>query len=110
MCYFKSWYYDEGGYIIQCEDCKHFQVSFGTSMLTLDERQYQTFTRMVCLKKEEHAAMQNTDCKCIILPTPSSSVHTILSEKELMHLYEMVQAADIEIKTDHMISLFGAEN
>jgi len=106
MCRFKNWYQDESGYIIQCEDCRHFQVSFGTSMLTLDEMQYSEFLKIVTAKKMDHVQMHNPDCKCIILPTPSHNIHLILTENELLHLHEMVQAADIEIKTQQLISLF----
>lgn len=106
MCRFKNWYQDEGGYIIQCEDCRHFQVSFGTSMLTLDENQYSEFLKMVTAKKTDHVPMHNPDCKCIILPTPAPNIHIILTENELLHLYEMIQAADTEIKTEQLISLF----
>lgn len=107
MCQFKNWYADEGGYVIQCVDCKHFQVSFGTTMLTLDEQQFDVLTKTALQKKELHVCMPDPDCKCIILPTPSNSVHIILSERELLHLHEMTQAVDVEIKTNCMLSLFS---
>lgn len=107
MCQFKNWYADAGGYVIQCEDCKHFQVSFGTTMLTLDEQQYSIFTHSVLHRREEHICMPDPDCKCIILPTPSGTVHIILSERELFQLYEMMQTVDVDIKTNLMLSLFS---
>lgn len=106
MCRFKNWYHDENGYVIQCEDCRHFQVSFGTSMLTFDEIQFKNFVQLLSAKKNEHVLMHNPDCKCIILPTPSNQIHIILSENELMELNEMIQAADTEMQTRQLLSFF----
>ncbi|MFT3702879.1 MAG: hypothetical protein QM802_10935 [Agriterribacter sp.] len=110
MCQFRNWYSDEGGYVIQCDDCKHFQVSFGTTMLTLSEQQYEAFTLAILQKKESHVCMQDPDCKCILLPTPCNAIHIILSEKELMHLHGMTQTVDIDIKTEAMINLFSRQD
>ncbi|MBX3253069.1 MAG: hypothetical protein KF862_02920 [Chitinophagaceae bacterium] len=107
MCRFKNWHQNENGYIIQCEDCRHFQVSFGTSMLTFDEAQFEGFTRLVSVRKADHVLMHNPNCKCIILPTPCSQIHLILSENELMSLYELIQAADTEIKTQQLLNFFN---
>ncbi|MBX2922306.1 MAG: hypothetical protein KF746_08960 [Chitinophagaceae bacterium] len=109
MCRFKNWYQDENGYVIQCEDCRHFQVSFGTSMLTFDEAQFKSFIQLVSDKKANHALMHNPDCKCIILPTPCSQIHLILSENEFMNLHEMIQAADTEIQTRQLLNFFHSK-
>ncbi|PVD49567.1 hypothetical protein DC498_24555 [Terrimonas sp.] len=106
MCQFTNWYADEDGYVIQCKECMHFQVSFGTIMLTLDEQQYQTFVAIVAAKKQALVPMQDCNCKCIILPTPSSAVNIVLSEKELNFLFDMTQAADNELKASQLLSLF----
>lgn len=108
MCRFKSWFQDEGGYVIQCEDCRHFQVSFGTTMLTLDEHQFQHFNCLVQSKKECHVLMQDPDCKCIILPTTSELVHIIVSEREFAHISDMLQVVDTEMKAEALIKLFAA--
>lgn len=108
MCQFLNWYADDDGYVIQCKECMHFQVSFGTTMLTLSEEQYQTFVSIVAYKKQEVIPMQDSSCKCIVLPTPSNSVSIILSEKELNFLYNMTQSADNELKTNQLLSLFNA--
>lgn len=106
MCQFVNWYADEDGYVIQCRECMHFQVSFGTTMLTLSETQYQNFVAIVARKKQELIPMQHSDCKYIVLPTPSNAVNIILSEKELNFLYDMTQSADNELKTSQLLSLF----
>lgn len=107
MCQFSNWYADEDGYVIQCKECMHFQVSFGTTMLTLNEAQYQTFVSIVACKKQELDPMHDPNCKCIVLPTPSGAVNIILSEKELNFLYNMTQAADNELKTSQLLGLFN---
>ncbi|MFL9482398.1 DUF6686 family protein [Chitinophagaceae bacterium LWZ2-11] len=106
MCDFKSWYFDDKGYIIQCMDCKNFQVCFGTTMLTLSEHNYQAFADLVFYKKETHVPMNNDTAKCVILATPCKTIHSILTEPELTELYNMLQDADTEMKAEQLIQLF----
>lgn len=107
MCQFKHWFFDESGYVVQCEKCDYFQVSFGTTILTLDTNNYKTFVELVTVKKHNHISMNNPNTKCIIMPTPCSSINTILSEAELDTLYHMLCEADTEMQTQQLISLFN---
>jgi hypothetical protein len=107
MCNFKSWYFDEGGYIIQCSQCNSFRVCFGSTMLTLSENDYQAFFDLVCYKTETHVSMCEKQTKCIVLPTPCKAINIILNEIELQALYTMLQEADTEIKTQQLVDLFN---
>ena len=107
MCQFLNWYANEDGYVVQCRDCMHFQLSFGTTMLTLSEEQFQTFVAIVAYKKQEMVSLQDSNCKNIIVPTPSNSVNIILNEKDLNFLYDMTQTADNEVKANQLLSLFN---
>ncbi len=107
MCHFKNCYAGENGYIIQCEDCQHFQVGFGTTVLTLNAYDFQAFLGIVAYKKEHHQPMQDPTIRCIVLPTPCSSVHLIFSEKELDNLHAMLQEGDNEIRSQQLIDLFA---
>ncbi|MBN9384740.1 MAG: hypothetical protein J0H74_28555 [Chitinophagaceae bacterium] len=106
MCHFKTWYFDEHGYVVSCEHCNHFQVSFGTTMLTLSPTDYEVLVKMVAQRKEDHVPMHNPNVRCVVLPTPCSNIHSFLSERELQLLHDMLQEADNEIKTQQMIRLF----
>lgn len=106
MCHFKTWYFDEHGYVVSCEDCNHFQVCFGTTMLTLSPTDYEVFVKMVTQKKEDHVAMCDLNIRCVILPTPCNNIHSFLSERELDTLHNMLQSADNEMKVQELISLF----
>lgn len=106
MCRFKNWYSDENRYVIQCEDCLHLQVSFGTTMLTMDEKQYKQFAQMVLSKMDHQQPMQDTNCKCIVLQSHVDAVNLILSEHELMQLHDMMQAVDTEMRTKELMDLF----
>lgn len=109
MCQFKHWFFDDNGYVVQCEACGYFQLSFGTTMLTLNNSNYKAFVDMVSTKKEDHIPMTDKNIKCVVLSTPSNCIHTILTENELDKLYHMLQEADTEMKTQQMLSLFNAQ-
>ncbi len=106
MCRFKTWHSDEHGYVIQCEECFHFQVSFGTTMLTMDHVQYHHFTETICKRVEDRLPMPDPNCKCIILPTHTEAIHIILSDNELSRLHDMIQLADTEMRTKALMDLF----
>ena len=106
MCHFKTWYFDEHGYVVSCEHCNHFQVCFGTTMLTLSPTDYEVFVKMVAQKKEDHVSMCDLNIRCVILPTPCSNIHSFLSGRELDTLHTMLQTADNEMKAQELISLF----
>jgi hypothetical protein len=110
MCHFKSWYFDDNGYVIECTECSCLRVCFGSTMLNLQKENYYAFYNLVCTKKETHIPMHDENTKCIVLVTPSRSVQIILNEKELNDLYYMLQHADTEIKTQQLLNLFSAEN
>jgi hypothetical protein len=107
MCNFQSWYFDEAGYIVQCVQCNHFRLCFGSTMLSLSQNDYQAFFELVCYKTETHVSMCEKETKCIVLPTTSKAISIILNEIELHALYNMLQDADTEIKTQELIALFN---
>ena len=107
MCQFKHWFFDDSGYVVQCEECSYFQLSFGTTMLTLNNNNYKAFVDLVSSKKEDHVSMSDKNTKCVVLATPCSSIHTILTENELDRLHNMLQEADTEMKTQHLLAMFN---
>lgn len=110
MCNFKNWYYDDNGYVVQCLACNFYRMGFGSTLLTLTEKDYQFFFKLVCNTKEAHIAMHDVGIKCILLPTPCKSIHIMLNETELNELYSMMQEADIEMKTQQLLDLFSTGN
>ncbi|GGH75217.1 hypothetical protein HNQ91_004644 [Filimonas zeae] len=106
MCNFKQWSHNKHGYIIQCDDCKSFQLCFGTTMLTLREEEYVQFSEWVVYKRESLVPLHDKNLKSISLPTVCPQVQVIVTEKELNNLYELVQEADNEMKVNQLLSLF----
>jgi len=107
MCKFKSWYFDDNGYVLQCQTCSRYQVSYGTTMLTLNNNDFHNFTSIVFKTKENNPPVNNATIKCVVLPTPSSCVSSILTQYELDNLYYMLQEVDTEMKVEHLLGLFN---
>lgn len=106
MCQFKRWYADEHGYVIECRDCKHFQVCFGTTLLTLDENHFQAFMGLIRHRKENHYPLNETDTRNIVIPTPCNTIHALLSGRELDQLDNMLEEADNERRSRELLELF----
>lgn len=109
MCNFKSWYFDDDGYVIECMECSYLRVCFNSTVLTLRKENYHAFYDLVCCKKESHVSMYDENTKGIILATLSKSVQIILNEKELNGLYLMLQHSDTEIKAQQLLDLFSSQ-
>jgi hypothetical protein len=107
MCNFKSWYFDDDGYVIECMECNYLRVCFSNTMLTLQPQDYQAFYDLVCWKKETHLSVHDENTKCIVLATPCRSVQIILSGRELSDLYNMLEHADVEIRTQQLLNIFN---
>jgi hypothetical protein len=107
MCNFQSWYFDDNGYVVECKDCNHYQVCFGTTLLTLNEKNYQVFVENLFITKENYCHVNNANLKCVVLPTPASCVSSILTQYELDNLYNMLQEVDTEKKTVQLLQLFN---
>lgn len=75
-------------------------------MLTLSAEDYQVFVLVVSRKNEDHAPMPDPNIRCVVLPTPSSTIHFLLTEKELQQLHNMLQEVDNEMRTRQLIGLF----
>gem|GEM_PF-867493 len=105
MCNFKTWHFDDHGCILQCKACNTYQVTFGTTMLTLDKNNFEAFITLVMARYETLIPIDDK-LKYIVLPTPSNTIHVVLTEKELLHLHCMLQSADTEIKSQQMLALF----
>lgn len=105
MCNFKTWHIDDHGCVLQCKACNTYQVTFGTTMLTLNENNFAAFVRLVMMRYETLVPTDDK-LKYIVLPTPSSVVHVVMTEKELLHLNCILQHADTEIKSHEMLALF----
>lgn len=109
MCNLIKWHCDENGYVFQCVDCRHFQVSFGTSMLTLSNEEFVYFTAVVADRTAHTPDSVEMPCKCIVLPTPSANIQCILNRAELLQLHRMLQECEVEIKTAQMMALFKGQ-
>lgn len=106
-CNFEFLYSGEEGYVVKCIQCNHYQVAFGTTMLTLDEEAYAVFYRQIKYRALEFYSPEAYHSKCVIIATPDQHVHLILTPIELNRLYYMMGQADNESKALGMLQLFN---
>ncbi len=107
MCVLKTWYSGADGAVRQCEDCDHFQVIFGTTMLTLSEDEFSTFVQLV---GDSFLTPGAGNVRSVVLPTPSSTVNLILSGRELGALNALLQHADNERAAASLLELFRVDD
>ncbi|WP_008587129.1 DUF6686 family protein [Niabella soli] len=106
MCSFKTLYYGEEGYLIACEECRHFQLAFQTSLFTLTADDLKIFHSLVKQHREYHREATGSFQKNIYIPTPLEGYGMILDQRELQQLFELLETAEINFKTMGLLELF----
>lgn len=106
MCQFTQLYFQDDGYVVRCKDCGHYQLAFGTVMLTLQKEE---FTKLVnacnrSLTADDLCAGQHV--KSIYIPTPCAGMSLLLTNAELKQLTAMLDTADSEEKMLALMELF----
>ena len=113
MCDFQKLAFPEHGYIVCCYRMWLFAIRVGTTMLTLNTKDFNALYNSVMLQfnnisKKEDIFSEET--KGICIATPSASCSFIFTKKELQCFYDMLDKADNEIKALYMLQLFYNDN
>ncbi|HVX48554.1 MAG TPA: DUF6686 family protein [Chitinophagaceae bacterium] len=107
MCSYQTLYYNQsGGYIIRCLQCNNIQLAFGNVAITLPGTEFPAFFDLI---KKFAGNLSSTDVvhsKTIYIPTPCDGIKLLLSHTELKELVAMLDIADSELKTLHLLDLF----
>jgi len=90
MCKWSTYYAGEDGYVVECADCRHVQLGFGTVMLTLSRADFIVFAQLTANQWACHVPT-GSHRKCIVLPTPVPFYKMLLTEDELQGLDRMLQ-------------------
>lgn len=92
--------------MVRCRQCGHYQIAFISTMLTLEDADFESFCRHVSYKSRHALSSLNQDAKIIMVATPTPGVHLILTPGEFKALEEMLEAADSESKAQALLCLF----
>ncbi|MFT3679892.1 MAG: hypothetical protein QM791_06445 [Ferruginibacter sp.] len=107
MCEFDSLYLSDLGYVVHCKKCGVYQVAFASTMLSLNQQDFDIFCGLVRRKYEEENMIYSENAKCVVIPTPAKGVQILLTRKEAENLNSMLEEADNEAKALSLMSLFN---
>ncbi len=105
-CHFQKLYSGEDGYVVRCRECGHYQIAYLCVMLTLDEKEFRSFHRMVQQHYEVSACITNDLCKCIVVQTPATNTCFLFSKREIKRFAELLDEADTEQHAQVLLTLF----
>lgn len=102
MCEYQHLCRRENGYIIRCPKCRHYEVHFARTILTLtDVEFFQLYHQLDSVKPKAYSEQVH------VLTTPKQGVHMILSGIEVVEFYDMVERADSEARALELVELFN---
>lgn len=108
MCSYQTlFHHDNAGYVVRCNECENIQIGFGNLMLTVSEKEFESFRSW--LKKimdEQSGTDLKETIRCIVIPTPCEGIKLLLSLRELRDFDHMLEEADTELKSSCLLKLF----
>jgi len=105
MCEFRSLYYGDDGYVVQCKDCNYYQLAFGSTMLSVSPKDFETLSDVVKNKYNEIDLDFAENSRNIVIPTPSYGICMLLTKEEANRFHEILEAADTEGKVQQIMAL-----
>ncbi|MEI9810984.1 MAG: DUF6686 family protein [Bacteroidota bacterium] len=108
MCHYQTLYHnDKAGYVIRCSDCEKIQVAYSNLVMTFVHEDFDAFRFWIKKIKDEQPEGQNPSVRCIMIPAPCQGIQLLLSANELDDMVVMLETADAELQSLHLISLFN---
>jgi hypothetical protein len=105
MCCFKAWYQaEEDLYVLQCTECRTYQVRFRSASFLFDPFAYIAFRDFVSTTWD--LAQTDEIDGSVAIPTSNAGMDLLLSFSQLQELHLLLDSADTEIRTVQLTSLF----
>ena len=107
MCHYQALYHNEKtGYAIRCTECENIQVAFNNLVMTFNHRDFSDFRLWIRKISCNQPAYQNPAVRCIMIASPCQGIQLLVSAAELAELDNLLECADAELQSLHLISLF----
>lgn len=109
MCDLQKLAFTEHGYVVRCVECGHYQMGFGTTMLTLNNDDFNSLFNTVTLRLNtlsEKDSYFSEETKSVLVTTPLPSCCFVLTRNELQALFEIMDKADNEARALSLFELF----
>jgi hypothetical protein len=107
MCHYQALYHNEKtGYAIRCTDCEKIQVAFSNLVMTFSLEDFNDFRLWIKKISNDRTEYTNPMARCIMIAAPCQGIQLLLSAVELAELASLLECADTELQSLHLISLF----
>jgi hypothetical protein len=103
MCNYQVLSHNCYGYVVCFKHCNHFQVAFGTTVLSLTEAEYNQLNYNIKTQKFLQFDNSSPHQKNIKINTPSASISLVLSFNELANLIDLIEEANVMLEIENML-------
>jgi hypothetical protein len=107
MCHYQGLYHNaKTGYVIRCTECEKIQVAFSNLVMTFNREDFNDFRLWITKISNDRPEYQDPMVHCIMIQAPCQGIQLLLSAVELAELVTLLECADTELQSLHLINLF----
>ncbi len=104
MCNTQILEHNKFGYVARCKKCQSIQLAFGTTAITLDEKQFDEFRETIRDYYTAYACKESPEIKDLYVSTEVPAISMVFSYKEIEILMEMLEQASISLEVKRVLS------
>src|ERR1044071_3114946 len=92
-CHYEILAHNNNGYVLSCHGCGHYQLAFGTTVITMLPEQLAPFRRRLQRERAEAATTSFANQKIIRVPAGDTCVQMALTTGEADNLLLLIDEA-----------------
>jgi cephalosporin hydroxylase len=104
MCNLKVLHHNEHGHVVQCANCRHLQIGYGTTVISMDTDEFEKFNNAISESYEEYKNAHFSEFKNITMHTPYKQIRLVFSPRDLMLLQDLLGQAGIMMEVNSLLS------
>lgn len=103
MCKHKLLAHNHSGYVLFCKGCGRYQLAFGTSLITLEPKEYESFCEHVSglAENSTYTGFEKEKQVCINIFSPNAMM--VLNNKELRRLNILLDEAEFTRQIEFLL-------
>jgi hypothetical protein len=105
MCTYKNLHHSTHGYVIQCWECQHIQVGFGTTIISYSPAEFVELRRKLYQCDHLYRDSPFPEMKCVHIPQTAPNVWVVYTPQEISQLTGLLEMAALALEVERVLNI-----